>query len=200
VLCDYTTRARSNGKKESTIRDSYDIQTSKFLGKIYNSSKLFHPSQHPQLNSSSFIHRPLTNKLKAVSYQTFNNLIWSIFYWSICGVNYTDKWLMVINNLEESSASIICWPETKKVSFDNSAIRKFAHRLFDHFACGPSVGASRVLLILWNSKVFTRRICMQESFGRVIEFMEHVSSLVGLDLFTGFTVSPFLNEPIHILY
>jgi hypothetical protein len=100
---------------------------------------------------------------------TFSNLIWSVFNWNIHGVNDKDKWLMVINKVEDISDPIkIYMPETKKAYFHNSNICKFAPRLFVYFV--PSVGASGGggwgQLVLWNNKVFSRRISMQKSFGK----------------------------------
>ena len=61
-------------------------------------------------------------------------------------------------------------------SFDNSTIRKFAPRRFDHFVCIPSNGASGGLVIIWNSAVFSGTIVAQESFAVVINFVSTMSN------------------------
>jgi hypothetical protein len=100
-----------------------------------------------------------------------NNITWNVFNWNIRGVNAETKYPVLRNKLEESGASIACLQETKKSSFDNSAIRKFAPRRFDHFVCVPSIGASGGLLVLWNSKFFVGTIRLQEYFGVAIDFV-----------------------------
>jgi exonuclease III len=100
-----------------------------------------------------------------------NKNFWSILNWNIRGVNADYKSPVFRNKLEESGASIVCLQETKRASFDNSSIRKFAPRRFDHFICVPSDGASGGLLVLWNSKLFSGSIRLQESFGVVVDFV-----------------------------
>jgi hypothetical protein len=105
-----------------------------------------------------------------------NNKFWGVFNWNIRGINADVKCPVLRNKLEESGASVVCLQETKKYSFDNSDIRKFAPKCFDHFVCVPSVGASGGLLVLWNSKIFSGTVRMQESFGVVIDFVSSADS------------------------
>jgi exonuclease III len=99
-----------------------------------------------------------------------NKKFWSVFNWNIRGVNAEYKSPVLRNKLEESGASIVCLQETKRSYFENSTVRKFAPRRFDHFVCVPSVGASGGLLVLWNSKLFMGSIRLHESFGVAINF------------------------------
>ena len=102
--------------------------------------------------------------------------MWNILCWNIRGLNGDDKWTPLREKIEESNAAIICLQETKMSSFDNSTIRKFAPRRFDHFVCIPSNGASGGLVIIWNSAVFSGTIVAQESFAVVINFVSTMSN------------------------
>jgi hypothetical protein len=42
--------------------------------------------------------------------------------------------------------------------FNPSFIRSFCPKRFDHFSYSPSIGASRGLIVLWNSAVFYRNL------------------------------------------
>jgi endonuclease/exonuclease/phosphatase family metal-dependent hydrolase len=96
--------------------------------------------------------------------------LWNILCWNIRGLNGDDKWPSIRNKIEESSAAVICLQETKMTSFDNTSIRSFAPKRFNHFVCVPSIGASGGLLVLWNSSVFAGTIILQESFAVVVRF------------------------------
>ena len=98
------------------------------------------------------------------------NRTWCVLNWNIRGVNAEEKWPLVFNKIEESSASIVCLQETKKEDFDLHFIRNFAPKRFDKYAFVPSEGASGGLLILWPSKVFTAHMVLMESFGLVMHF------------------------------
>lgn len=56
------------------------------------------------------------------------------------------------------------------VNFYQRIIRKFCPRRFDNFAYSPSVGASRGILVLWSSALFTGTLVEMKSFGIVINF------------------------------
>ena len=84
-----------------------------------------------------------------------DNRSWNILCWNIRGINAIAKCAVVRNKIEESSCPIICLRETKHEFFDISFIHNFTPRRFDNFDYIPSVGASRGLLVLWSSSVFS---------------------------------------------
>lgn len=47
------------------------------------------------------------------------------------------------------------------IFFNQRLIRKFCPRRFDNFAYAPSIGASRGILILWSSIVFSRTLMLK---------------------------------------
>lgn len=63
----------------------------------------------------------------------------------------------------------------KKTSFDFSSMCKFAPRRFDQFDVCNLLGPLG-LLVLWNSKVFSGTIMLQESFGIAINFIASASA------------------------
>jgi hypothetical protein len=82
---------------------------------------------------------------------------------------------LIRNKIEESSASIICFQETKRGVFDLAFIKNFAPRRFDRFAFIPSEDVSGGLLVLWASNLFEGQVLLEESFGLVMNFKSTVS-------------------------
>jgi hypothetical protein len=78
--------------------------------------------------------------------------------------------------LEESNASIVCFQETKRESFDSSFIKNFVPKHFDKYAFVPSEGASGGLLTLWISSQFSGQVLLGESFGLAVTFTSLISS------------------------
>ena len=108
------------------------------------------------------------------------NRVWNILCWNIRGINASEKWPLIHNKIEESSASIICFQETKRGDIDMLFIRKFVPRRIDQFAFVPSEGASGGLLVIWVGNMFSGQLVQQESFGIVLQFTSKLTS----DLFT----------------
>ena len=77
---------------------------------------------------------------------------------------------MIRNKIEESSAAIICFQETKRGEIDMSFIRNFVPKIFDQFAYVSSEGASGGLLVIWIGNMFLGQLVQQEIFGKVIHF------------------------------
>jgi hypothetical protein len=71
--------------------------------------------------------------------------------------------------------SIVCLQETKKEFVDMNFIKKIAPRRFDQYAFVPSDGASRGLLTLWASNLFTGQIILEENFGFAVQFQSVLS-------------------------
>ena len=103
-------------------------------------------------------------------------LIWHILCWNIRGINSSEKWPLVRDKIEESSASILCFQETKRVEIDSKFIKSFAPKRFDQFAFIPSDGASGGLLVVWASNRFLGQVLLQESFAVVISFTSTCSA------------------------
>lgn len=108
---------------------------------------IFHPLQY------------LLILLTIVSLSTLNGFPneysdWHILCWNIQGINAKEKWNAVRQKIEESRSFVVCLQETKRAHFDMSYIKKFAPRRFDCFDFIPLVGASRGILVLWNSSIF----------------------------------------------
>jgi hypothetical protein len=126
------------------------------------------------INNSAPLLQCLENFADSMQTSTVNRT-WFILNWNIRGVNSAEKWPLVHNKIEESSALIVCLQETKKESFDMNFIKGFAPRRLDQFAFVPSDGASGGLLVLWASNLFTGTILLHESFGLVIHFQSTLS-------------------------
>jgi exonuclease III len=76
---------------------------------------------------------------------------WRILCWNVRGLNSENRQRDVRSKIDESGCDIICLQETKCESVDWRFIRKFAPKRFDCFTFSPSVGASRGMIVLWNS-------------------------------------------------
>ena len=80
---------------------------------------------------------------------------WKVLCWNVRGLNGDDRQLAVRSKIEESQCSIIYLQETKCEFIDQRFLRKFSPKRFDKFFYSPSVGASRGIIVMWNSAMFS---------------------------------------------
>jgi hypothetical protein len=99
-----------------------------------------------------------------------NNRNWNILNWNIRGINSEEKCNAVRSKIEESNCVIVCLQETKRQSFDHSAVRKMAPKRFNKFAFAPSQGASGGIFVGWNGSIFSGTVLHSCKFAITILF------------------------------
>lgn len=103
--------------------------------------------------------------------------------------------------IEESQCLIICLQETKCELFDQRFLRKFCPRRFDNFVYAPLVGASRGIIILWNSAMFSGSLVDIKAFGIIMNFTStHNSQQWTLVNVYGPCQGPERDHFVHWLY
>ena len=112
------------------------------------------------------------------------------------GLNGSDKWDVVRDKINESAISIISLQETKHETFDISFLRKFLPRRFDSYEYTPSIGASRGILVAWNSSHFLGAVIESQPFGITLEFI----SVANLSKWKLTTVYGPCQEPQHSVF
>jgi exonuclease III len=95
--------------------------------------------------------------------------------WNVCGINSQGKWDALRDKITESAASVVCLQETKREHFDSSYLRKFCPRQLDKFAFQTSVGASGVLLIVWNGALFDGYVLQFNSYAISVKLTSQLS-------------------------
>lgn len=105
-----------------------------------------------------------------------NNRSWNILNWNIRGLNAENKWLALMQKIEESACSIVCLQETKRENFDLHYIRNFCPNRFNKFEFLPSIGASGGLVIAWNGALFSGEMIFQNKFSLSIQFTSNLSN------------------------
>jgi exonuclease III len=101
---------------------------------------------------------------------------WSILCHNIRGINSSDKWNSIRNNIRETACDIICIQETKRASFDENYLRNFSPRQFDQFVFYPSIGASGGTLTCWIGSKFTGQVLFQNEYAQVILFKSKLTN------------------------
>lgn len=98
------------------------------------------------------------------------NRSWKVLCWNIRGIDAKNKWESIKNKITKSSCDIISIQETKRETFDITYIRKFCPSSFDEFCFLPSIGASRGILVVWKSSVFSGNEIFHNNFAILVEF------------------------------
>lgn len=89
--------------------------------------------------------------------------------WNVRGINSQAKWDVIRDKIHESGASIVFLQETKRESFGLDYIRHFFPRHLDRFEFAPSIGASRGLLVIWNSRSFEGELFQSNSYAMTLK-------------------------------
>ena len=131
---------------------------------------------------------PWRPKAPALSYglPMNNNRQSKVLFRNIRGINSQEKWDAIADKIKESACHVLCLQETKREAFDAFYIKKFCPRSLDKFAFSPSIGASRGLLIVWNSSLFDGTVVQANSYPITIKLIcrfdnkcMHISNING---------------------
>jgi hypothetical protein len=99
-----------------------------------------------------------------------NKINWTVLNWNIRGLNSDDKCNMIRAKIEESNYAAFCIQETKRQTFDPSAVGKFPPKRFNKFAYQPSEGASGGIFIGWNGSFLMGNVIYSSKFAITVHF------------------------------
>lgn len=80
------------------------------------------------------------------------------------------------DKIVESGSEIICLQETKKEDFDIGFIKNFCPPVFDSFQYLPSQGASRGILVIWKSSMFSGQLVFSNDYAISVELTSKLNN------------------------
>jgi len=90
---------------------------------------------------------------------------WKVLCWNVRGLNSDKKWDSIRDKITESRCDIICLQETKREHIDLQFIKHFCPNGFGSFEFLPYVGASRGILTVWKSHLFSGTLAFSNDFS-----------------------------------
>lgn len=104
---------------------------------------------------------------------------WRVLCWNVRGLNSDKRNRVIRQKIDENQAVVICMQETKIENFDMRYVREFRPKRFDNFAFSPSVGASRGILVLWNSSVLHGTLTKIQQFVLLLTLFPGIAVIFG---------------------